>query len=285
MKYLEFQFTLSPFNSDAEDVLEAVLADVGFDSFVKAETEGDPLLAYIKAELYEADALAAALADFPLPGFSVSHRHTEAEDKDWNAEWEKNYFTPLDVDGRCIVSATFHKDVPRSEYNIIINPRMSFGTGHHETTHQMLHELLEADLTGKDVLDMGCGTSILAILASKRGARRCTAIDVDEWCVRNSQENIELNDVRNIDVHLGDAEMLADKADCFDVVIANIHLNVILHDMAAYVRSLRGGGLFLTSGFYAADLSVIRAEAERLGLRFLHAGARRNWCCAAFAKP
>lgn len=285
MKYLEFEFTLSPASSDAEDVLEAVLADVGFDSFVKPEAEDRPLLAYVRQELYDEGALQAALADFPLPGFDIRFRYAEAEDKDWNAEWEKNYFTPLDVDGRCVVAATFHRDVPRAEYNITINPRMSFGTGHHETTRQMLHELLVADLVGKDVLDMGCGTSILAILASMRGARRCTAIDVDEWCVRNSQENLELNGVGNIDVRLGDASLLADAAGRFDVVIANIHLNVILADMAAYERSLRPGGLFLTSGFYAADLPRIRAEAERLGLRFLHAGDERNWCCAAFAKP
>lgn len=284
MKYLEFLFSLQPCSSDAEDVLEAILADVGFDSFVKGEADGEPLKAYIRTELYDADRLAEALRDFPLPGFDIGHSHAEAEDKDWNAEWERNYFTPLDVDGRCTVAATFHKDVPRTEYNITINPRMSFGTGHHETTYQMLHELLQADLRDKDVLDMGCGTSILAILASMRGARRCTAIDVDEWCVRNSRENLELNGITNVDVLLGDATLLADREGAFDVVIANIHLNVIVHDMAAYTRSLRPGGLLLTSGFYATDLAAIRAEAERCGLRFLHAGDRRNWCCAAFTK-
>lgn len=281
MKYLDFDFTLTPSTPDFEDVLEAVLAAVGFDSFVKSEDGTTPLKAYVKVDDFDEDTLKATLADFPIPGVSITYTYTEAEDKDWNEEWEKNYFTPLNVDGKCVVKATFHHDVEPAEYNITINPRMSFGTGHHETTWQMLHEILEAPMQDKSVLDMGCGTSILAILASLRGARHVTAVDVDEWCVKNSKENYELNGITNIDVHLGDASILKDYGP-FDVIFANIHLNIILGDMKTYVSRLNPGGLFLTSGFYADDLPKIQAEAERLGLTFLHASDQRRWCCAAF---
>lgn len=311
MKYLEFHFSLRPFASDFADVLEAVLADVGFDSFVKADdlnvsasdvtdATGDTvfpddlnvtsqtadaaqLTAYIKAADYDEMKLKQALANFPVTGVEIDFGYSEAEDKDWNAEWEKNFFQPLVVDDRCVVSATFHKDVPQAEYSIRINPRMSFGTGHHETTRQMLREILRADVAGKYVLDMGCGTSILAILAAMRGARHCTAIDVDEWCVRNSEENISLNGLQNIKVMLGDASLLPSEP-FFDIILANIHLNIIVGDMPAYVSCLRSGGLLLTSGFYRKDLPRVEQRAAELGLTLLRAGDEREWCCAVFEK-
>jgi len=313
MKYLEFHFNLTPASSDFVDVLEGVLADVGFDSFVKSDdaivspsdargltgdvvfTErGDmqptsattalaqhALTAYVPASAFDEDTFQAALAAFPVPGVSITYTKNEVEDRDWNAEWEQNYFTPLDVDGRCVVSATFHRDVPQAEYNIVINPRMSFGTGHHETTRQMLRAILHADLEGRDVLDMGCGTSILAILAAKRGAHHVTAIDIDEWCVANSLENIALNGISNVEVHLGDASQLP-ATPTFDVVLANIHLNIITADLPAYVRAMRPGGLLLTSGFYADDLPRLRTAAEACGLRFVRATEENRWCCASF---
>ena len=160
---------------------------------------------------------------------------------------------------------------------------MSFGTGHHETTRQMLRELLRVEVGGKDVLDMGCGTSILAILAAMRGARHCTAIDVDEWCVSNSEENIRLNGLMNVDVHLGNASMLPSEPE-YDIILANIHLNIIIGDMPAYVTSLRGGGLFLTSGFYVKDLPEVEARAASLGLSLVRSSEEREWCCAVFRK-
>lgn len=313
MKYLEFHFSLTPSSTDFLDILEAVLADVGFDSFVKAgddvvspadifDATGDTVIpqqlesmdnkvdvpsagltAYIKAVEFDEAALREALGNFPVPDVSIKYQVMEAEDKDWNAEWEKNYFQPLDVDGRCVVSATFHENVPQAEYNIKINPRMSFGTGHHETTRQMLREILRYDISGKDVLDMGCGTSILAILAAMRGARHCTAIDVDEWCVKNSEENIQLNGLSNVEIHLGDSGSLPDKPT-FDIILANIHLNIINGDMPAYVRCLRLGGILMTSGFYLHDLPQVKSRAAELGLEFLHAGDERDWCCAVFQK-
>lgn len=299
MKYLEFTFTTQPADEAVQDVLSAVLADIGFDSFVhtgsldlprEARTDDpeapvfaaaapdDRFKAYIRRDLFDADALNAALAEFPLPDVTISYEQAEAEDKNWNEEWEKNYFQPLVVDGRCVIASTFHKDVPTAEFNITINPQMSFGTGHHATTSQMISRLLTDDITGKEVLDMGCGTSILAILARLRGAAHCMAIDNDEWCVRNSEENIALNGVDGIDVSLGDATSLADKGP-FDLVIANINRNILLADLKAYVARMKAGADIYMSGFYVEDIAKIRDEAERQGLRFVDSRDLDGWAC------
>lgn len=283
MKYLEYTFTTRPSDDTVQDVLAAVLAEVGFDSFVHADGGTEPLKAYIRKENLDEPALQAALADFPLPGVEISSTAVEAEDRDWNEVWEQNYFQPLVVDGRCVVASTFHKDVPRAEYAITIDPHMSFGTGHHATTAQMISMLLDNPMEGRDVLDMGCGTSILAILARMRGARQCVAIDNDEWCVRNSLENIGLNAVDHIDVRLGDASLLPSVGP-FDVVIANINRNILLADMQAYADRMRPGALLFMSGFYVDDVPAIRAEAERIGLRFAEARDRDRWACIKCVK-
>lgn len=251
MKYLEFTFTLSPGSEMAGDVLVALLADAGFDSFVRPEVETDPIKAYVPKDRYDEQTLADTLANFPLNDITVSYTSSEAEDKDWNEVWEKNFFSPLVVDGRCVVHCTFHKDVPKAEYDITIDPRMSFGTGHHATTSQMISEILAHDMTGKTVLDMGCGTSILAILARMRGAAAVTAIDNDEWCVTNSLENIALNHLDGIDVELGDAQALATKGP-FDYILANINRNILLEDMHLYVPRMKPGASLFMSGFYVA---------------------------------
>ena len=278
MKYLEFTFHTSPCTETVNDVLCAVLGEAGFESFVE---QPDGINAYIQTELYDEPLLKASLEDFPLIDTEITYTFTEAEDKDWNEEWEKNFFQPIVIGDRCVIHSTFHQDVPRAEYDIVINPQMAFGTGHHETTSLIIGELLDSDLQGKQVLDMGCGTSILAILARMRGAQHCTAVDIDEWCVRNSEENIALNGVEAIEVHLGDASTLADKGP-FDVVIANINRNILLADMHCYTARMTPGATLLMSGFYTDDIPLIQAEAERLGLTFCHHREKNRWCAVKF---
>lgn len=280
MKYLEFVFRTTPCTEIVNDVLSAVLGEVGFESFIE-QTDG--IAAYIQKQLFNEESLKEALAEFPLPNTQIEYSYQDAEDKDWNEEWEKNFFQPIIIGDRCIIHSTFHRDVPKAEYDIVINPQMAFGTGHHETTSLIINELLDSNLQGKSLLDMGCGTSILAILARMRGATSCTAIDIDEWCVRNSLENIALNHVDNITVFQGDASSLADQGP-FDVVIANINRNILLNDMKHYIARMNSEAELLMSGFYVADIPAIQAEAERNGLHFIHHKEKNRWAVVKFKK-
>lgn len=280
MKYLEFVFRTTPCTETVNDVLSAVLGEVGFESFIE-QTDG--IAAYIQKQLFNEESLKEALAEFPLPNTQIEYSYQDAEDKDWNEEWEKNFFQPIIIGDRCIIHSTFHRDVPKAEYDIVINPQMAFGTGHHETTSLIINELLDSNLQGKSLLDMGCGTSILAILARMRGATSCTAIDIDEWCVRNSLENIALNYVDNITVFQGDASSLADQGP-FDVVIANINRNILLNDMKHYIARMNSEAELLMSGFYVDDIPAIQAEAERNGLHFIHHKEKNRWAVVKFKK-
>ncbi len=280
MKYLEFSFHTTPCTEVVNDVLSAVLADAGFESFVE---QPDGLLAYIQQSLYDEASVEAAISEFPIPDTAIKYSFVEAEDKDWNEEWEKNFFQPIVIGNRCVIHSTFHHDVPEAEYDIAINPQMAFGTGHHETTSLVIGEILDSNMSGKKVLDMGCGTSILAILARMKGAASCTAIDIDDWCVRNSIENIELNGVDEIEVCLGDASILADKGP-FDMVIANINRNILLADMQHYIARMNEGATLLMSGFYVDDIPLIKAEAERLGLTFNGYKEKNRWVVTSFKR-
>lgn len=280
MRYYEFKLKTTPSSETANDILCAVLGEVGFESFIE---QADGLDAYIQVDLFDEQAVKEALEYFPMPDTQVTYTYSEAEDKDWNEEWEKNYFQPIVIEDKCVIHSTFHHDVPQAEYDIVINPQMAFGTGHHETTSQIIGELLDTDLKDKSVLDMGCGTSILAILARMRGANPCTAVDIDEWCVRNSEENIALNQVDNIKVYLGDASTLADKGP-FDVVIANINRNILLADMDKYVARMNPESTLLMSGFYVDDIPVIEGKASSLGLKMVHHCEKNRWAAVKFKK-
>ena len=234
-----------PCNETITDVLAALTADIGFESFVPCE-EG--MQAYIPKALFDEEALKNVLTDFPIPNVCLSYTLTEPEDKDWNEEWEKNFFQPIVIDNRCVIHSTFHTDYPKAEYDIVINPQMAFGTGHHETTSSILAELLDADLKNKSVLDMGCGTSILAILASMRGANPVTAIDIDDWCVNNSRDNIALT------------------------------------DMPAYTACMHPGSELYMSGFYIEDIPAIQEKAESLGMEFVHYREKNRWAAVKFIK-
>lgn len=278
MKYLEITFTNNPCNEIVNDVLSAELGDIGFESFMEWE-KGEK--AYVQEALFNQDELDNMIRNFPLEGVNIEYTIVHAEDKNWNEEWEKNYFQPIVIDDRCCIHSTFHYDAPKAEYEILINPQMAFGTGHHETTSSIIGELLDTDLKDKSVLDMGCGTSILAILASKKGANPVMAIDIDDWCVNNSIDNINLNGIDNITVKHGDASLLKDCTP-FDVIIANINRNILLNDMDKYASCMKKGAELFMSGFYVEDIPIIREKAESLGMKYIHHRAKNNWAAVKF---
>lgn len=276
-KYIAYHFKIEPKEPGAE-ILLAELGELAFDSFVETE-EG--LSAYIQ----EHDNTTDLLNDVYIltnPEFKVSYQTEEIEQVNWNEEWEKN-FEPINVDDLCYVRAPFHeaKNVP---YEIVIEPKMSFGTGHHETTFMMMKHLLNIDVTNMEVLDMGCGTAILAILALMKGAKHADAIDIDNWCYLNSIENAERNNITNIDVYEGDADLLADKTNKYDLVIANINRNILLNDMEAYAKTLKTGGIILFSGFYTDDIAAIEEAANQQNMFLDYQLERNNWASLKFIK-
>ena len=280
MKYYEFKFTFEPQNDIISDILMSELGDAGFESFLN---EDSVLKAYIQQSIYNEKTLKDTLKNFPI-GVDVSkYTCSEAEDKNWNEEWEKNFFQPIIIGTQCAIHSTFHKDIPKVDYDIIINPQMAFGTGHHETTSLIINELLKTDLKDKAVLDMGCGTSILAILAHKRGAHPITAIDIDSWCVENSKDNCELNGIKDINIKLGNADILSQEKP-FDLIIANINRNILLNDMEKYCEVLNEGGTLLMSGFYTQDISILEEKAKALRMKTIRTNSKNYWACLIVQK-
>ncbi|WKW47589.1 50S ribosomal protein L11 methyltransferase [Myroides sp. JBRI-B21084] len=275
--YTAYHFTISPKEPGAE-ILLAELGELAFDSFVETE-EG--LSAYIQTNNNTADLL-NDIYILNNPEFEVSYVTEEIEQVNWNEEWEKN-FEPINVDDLCYVRAPFHetKKVP---YEIVIEPKMSFGTGHHETTFMMLKHILNLDVTNMNVLDMGCGTAILAILALMKGAKHADAIDIDNWCYLNSIENAERNNIKNITVYEGDAALLSNKTAAYDLVIANINRNILLNDMQAYAGTLKANGIILFSGFYVEDIPAIEAAANQHGMHLQGQLTKNNWASLKFIK-
>jgi ribosomal protein L11 methyltransferase len=280
MNYIEVNFTISVTDSaeiNAAMVREILIAELGslnFESFVNTE---NGLQAYIQEE----DFVLEEIEDLYLlenPDFSIKMKVITIEQQNWNAEWEKN-FEPIEVDGKCVVRASFHEK-KEVEFDIVIEPKMSFGTGHHETTHQMIAHLMNMDVSGKKVLDMGCGTGILAILACMKGANSITGIDIDEWAFENALENIRQNKCSQIIVKQGGAELL--KNSSYDVILANINRNILLNDMEAYTKTMSRGGQIAFSGFYTSDISHIDTKARTLGLRLLRQSEKNNWAALVY---
>ena len=282
MNYYELRFTYqSPIETEIiNDVLAAELGEIGFESFTQDE---QGLQGYIADQQYDEDVLKATLAAFPLEETTIQYVCTPVESKDWNEEWEKNYFKPIRIGNDCLIRASFHEPEPGFTYTIIIDPKMAFGTGNHETTYLMISWMLEEDLVGKRLLDMGCGTAVLAILARMKGAEKVVAIDIDEWAYENALENIRLNHTEEIEVALGGAEKIAPNAP-FEVIFANINRNILLQDMRHYAEALQPGGLLFMSGFYLEDLPVIEEECHRNGLRLEGYKERHNWVAVKVRK-
>ena len=275
-KYIAYHFTVEPKEVGVE-ILLAELGEKAFESFIETE-EG--LSAFVQESLWSEDIL-EDIYILDSEEFKITFTKEEIEQVNWNEEWEKN-FDPIDVDGICYVRAPFH-ETKNVEYEIVIEPKMSFGTGHHETTYMMMKHLLAMDVKDMEVLDMGCGTAILAILALMKGAKHADAIDIDNWCYLNSIENGERNNITNMDVFEGDASILTTEPK-YDLVIANINRNILLEDMHAYVKTMKANATILFSGFYTEDIPFIQAEAEKLGLEYISQFERNNWVSLKFIK-
>lgn len=273
--YIGYHFTIEPVELGSE-ILLAELGETAFESFVENE---NGLSAYVQKEFWNENIL-NDIYILKNEEFKISYTFEEIDQVNWNEEWEKN-FEPIDVDGKCHVRAPFHEKT-NAEFDIVIEPKMSFGTGHHETTHMMIQHLLETDVTNKKTLDMGCGTAILAILAEMKGAQPIDAIDIDNWCYLNSIENAERNNCKHITVYEGDATLLKGKK--YDVIIANINRNILLNDMQQYVDCLNQGGILFLSGFYTEDISIINASCIEKGLNYVKKFERNNWVALKYVK-
>ncbi|WP_373056567.1 50S ribosomal protein L11 methyltransferase [Zunongwangia sp. H14] len=272
--YLEFIFKVEPVQP-ASEILVAELGYLGFESFVENE---DGITAYIPLEEYEEDLL-AGVHILQSEEFEITYSKSEIEQVNWNKEWEKN-FSPIMVEDICSVRAPFHPK-PEADFDIVIEPKMSFGTGHHATTHLMIRQILDNNWKGKTVLDMGCGTGVLAILAALKGAFKIDAIDIDNWCYLNTLENIERNDCPHINVEEGGAELLEGRK--YDSILANINRNILLKDMSYYLAALNKGGEIFLSGFYTEDLQVIKKAALSSGLNYKNHLEKNNWVAVKFS--
>lgn len=273
--YIGYHFEISPLELGSE-ILIAELGEKAFESFIETETG---ISAYVQKDLWS-ETILEDIQILANPEFTISYSFEEIEQVNWNEEWEKN-FEAIEVDGKCHVRAPFHEKT-NAEYDIVIEPKMSFGTGHHETTHMMIQHILETDCTHKKTLDMGCGTAILAILAEMKGAQPIDAIDIDNWCYLNSIENAERNNCKHISVYEGDAGLLVGKK--YDIIIANINRNILLNDMQTYVDCLNENGLLFLSGFYTEDIPVISESCLSKGLTYEKQFERNNWVALKFTK-
>ena len=276
--YLEVSVRLNPFTEEMAEILTAELSELPFDSFVIEE----PFLkCYIQTTEYRPSDVKVLLSGYPAAaGFTA----VPVQGRNWNQDWE-NRFQPIVVDGKVTIKAKFNENVPRTRFNIWIDPQMAFGTGSHNTTYMMMQRMLGIESLIKDhsVVDMGCGTAILAILAAKMGARKVFAVDIDAVAAHSAWGNARWNRVGSrVETACGDASLL--QMGTYDVLLANIHRNIILEDLPTYYRSLKRGGHLLLSGFYESDAPAIRTAAEALGLAYVGTTTRDTWCCLEFAK-
>lgn len=281
-EYIEVAIRIEPYSDDNAEMLIAELDDIPFESF----TMEDPYLkCYIQKDLYSVQNLKLVLSGINDMGYEVSDFKARLiPPSNWNALWESQ-FSPITIDGKCTIKAPFHKGLPKTRFNITIEPHMAFGTGHHQTTYMMCRALLshESGIKGKTVLDMGCGTAVLAILAAKLGAAKVYGIDIDAVAAASAYDNAKRNRVsRKTETYCGDASLL--QMGKYDIILANINRNILLQDMATYARSLRNGGLLFLSGFYNEDMPAITAEANMHGLEFISSDTMDDWCCMEFIK-
>lgn len=282
MFYTELTFHISPYVEDIADAIIAELGDLGYDSFSYSD---DGFKAYIPSKNFDEEQVKSLeILSFFQALYTITWKKTEIENQDWNKIWEEN-FTPILVQDRILVRAGFHPTIENIEHEIIIDPKMSFGTGHHATTALMLETILDmkTDFSGKKVLDMGCGTGILSIMAAQTGAQSVTGIDIDEWAYNNALENIRLNNTNDIMVALGGAEQIP-AFGTFDIVFANINRNILLNDIRHYNECMKPGAFLYMSGFYVEDIPAIEEECKRNGLALLSHTEKNNWAAVKVQK-
>ena len=280
-EYIEVSVKITPYSDENAEIVTAEVSELPFESF----SGEDPFLkCYIQKELYDAQALKVVLSGLEGMGFDIEWSSTLMPVVNWNAEWESQ-FSPIIVDGKCTIKASFHKDLKRTRYNIIIDPKMAFGTGHHQTTYMMCRALLENEeaVRGKVVMDMGCGTAVLAIIAAKMKAERVYGIDIDAVAAISAYDNARLNRVgKVVETWCGDASLL--QRNSYDVLLANINRNILLQDMQTYAGCLRRDGLLFVSGFYVEDMPMLIGAATAAGLEYVSHDSIDNWCCIKFHK-
>lgn len=278
MDYIELICSISSENvQEINDILIAQLNEIGYESYDESE---DGLHAYILEKFFDLEKVKELQVN-QIPNVSIKYSYSTIKTQNWNQVWEKN-FEPIIVEDQCLIRAPFHTNTPKTAYEIIIEPKMSFGTGHHETTYLMLKTMLEMDFNDKNVLDMGCGTGVLAIMACLKGAKEITAIDIDEWAYNNTLENIEKNNCSHIKVIQGDAGLLQNQQ--FDVIIANINRNILMDDIKHYTKVLKQDGTLLLSGLYQRDLDMIKKEALENNIEYISHYEKHDWVAAKFYK-
>lgn len=280
MKYYEIEFSIKPYSSDASDMVTALAGEAGFETFEETETG---LKGYVQQSLFSEEALSEALEDFPFEGVSVSYEIREAEDRDWNEQWEQEGFEPIEINNRLVIHDGRH--LPEGEFPVVIeiDAKLAFGTGTHETTRMICASLLNTDLQNKRILDCGTGTGILSICALKLGASEAIGYDIDEWSVDNARHNAVINRVDDrFQSLLGDAYILNNMEGCFDVVLANINRNILLTDLPSFRKKMATGARLILSGFYTADNSLLIEKAASLGLRLLTQKEDKDWACLIF---
>lgn len=285
MRYIQLSVSLSPCNEDLTDILSFQLGNIGYDSFIANEHGVD---AFIPQKDFSEEKLKEMLLLLPIDmndlfnDVNVEYKFNLLEEKNWNTEWEKHYFQPLVVSEQCLVRSTFHQIDQQYDYEITIDPKMAFGTGHHQTTYLMLQEILKLELKNKSFLDIGCGTAVLAILASKKDATPIVAIDFDEWAYYNAKENVLLNDITNVDVRLGEIDLVSNEK--FDFIFANINRNILLQDVKYYANAMNQGATLIMSGFYVEDVPILQLECQHNNLSFQKLEQKDNWCAILCTK-
>ena len=298
MKYLVAKFKLTPDSESARDLLAAMAGDAGFESF---EEVAEGLLGYVQEQLLDKHLLDESIAAFPVSGTTIEYTLTEAEDKDWNQQWEQAGFDPIVINepslaviydaNRPLPDLSAIESQHTAKYGnpknarplfVAIDAHMAFGTGTHETTQMVVAAMLRHNLHDKRVLDCGCGTGILSIVAAKMGAKSVVAYDIDEWSVKNTHHNAAINQIESIEALLGNVHVLSHVSGLFDVVVANINRNILLSDMHAFKDAMASGALLIISGFYETDVPLLVSKATELGLEYKDKDTLNQWCCLTF---